>query len=211
MVEILAAHFRGMLKQQIQRSPFYGIMADETTDNSVMRQLIIYVKFLDKVDEQFVATVEYLDLVTPDSGSAEDIKVFRDIWVSSNWLDCHSQGVARIWTRFAETCWLEFRWMFDYTWTYWWGCKEATTFKPKPCIVSLSCSSSWSCYLGYCGKGYSLPRSYSRMNLYLKLSRFSGMSTNSTKAPRNERRVSKRSFCFDKSRWLNCLTPWQRS
>ena len=55
--------------------------------------------------------------------------------------------------------------------------------------------------------GYSLPRSYSRMNLYLKLSRFSGMSTNSTKAPQNERRVSKRSLCFDKSRWLNCLTP----
>ena len=79
MVEILAAHFRGMLKQQIQRSPFYGIMADETTDNSVMQQLIIYVKFLDKVDEQFVATVEYLDLLTPDSGSAENIKVFRDI------------------------------------------------------------------------------------------------------------------------------------
>ena len=50
-------------------------MADETTDNSVQQQLIIYVKFLDKVDDKFVSTVEYLDLVTPDSGSAEDIKV----------------------------------------------------------------------------------------------------------------------------------------
>jgi len=36
-------------------------------------------KFLDKVDDQFVTTVEYLELVTSDSGSAEDIKVFRDI------------------------------------------------------------------------------------------------------------------------------------
>lgn len=77
MVDILAAHFRQMLKERVQKSPFFGIMADETTDNSVMQQLIIYIKFLDKVDDQFVATVEYLDLITPNSGSAEDIKVFR--------------------------------------------------------------------------------------------------------------------------------------
>jgi hypothetical protein len=68
-----------MLGEWLQQSPFYGIMADETTDNSVEQQLVIYVKFLDKVDGEYVTTVEYLDLVTPDSGSAEDIKVFRDI------------------------------------------------------------------------------------------------------------------------------------
>ena len=79
MVKILSAHFRGLLRERLQQSPFYGIMADETTDNSVEQQLIIYVKFLYKVDGEFVTTVEYLDLVTPDSGSAEDIKVFRDI------------------------------------------------------------------------------------------------------------------------------------
>ena len=79
IVEILGAHFREMLRERLQQSPFYGITADETTDNSVEQQLVIYVKFLDKVDDQFVTTVEYLDLVTSDSGSAEDIKVFRDI------------------------------------------------------------------------------------------------------------------------------------
>ena len=75
IIEILGDHFRGLLYKRLQRSPFYGIMADETTDNSVQQQLIIYVKFLDKVDDKFVPTVEYLDLVTPDSGSVEDIKV----------------------------------------------------------------------------------------------------------------------------------------
>jgi len=77
MVDILAAHFQHQLKERIQKSPSFGIMADETTDNSVTQQLIIYIKFLDRVDNQFVATVEYLDLVTPDSGSAEDIKVSK--------------------------------------------------------------------------------------------------------------------------------------
>jgi hypothetical protein len=79
MVKILGAHFRGLLRERLQQSPFYGIMADKTTDNSVEQQLVIYVKFLYKVDGEFMTTVEYLDLVTPDSGSAEDIKVFQDI------------------------------------------------------------------------------------------------------------------------------------
>ena len=96
IVEILGAHFREMLRERLQQSPFYGIMADETTDNSVEKQLVIYVKFLDNVDDQFMTMVEYLDLVTPDSGSAEDIKVFRDMRVKSNQLDCHSQGVGEV-------------------------------------------------------------------------------------------------------------------
>jgi len=75
IVEILGDHFRGLLCERLQRSPFYGIMADETTHNLVQQQLIIYVEFLDKVDDKFVPMVEYLDLVTPDSGSTEDIKV----------------------------------------------------------------------------------------------------------------------------------------
>ena len=77
IVEILGAHFRDMLRERLQRSPFYGIMADETTDNSVEKQLVIYVKFLDNVDDQFVTMVEYLDLVTPDSGPVEDIHCFE--------------------------------------------------------------------------------------------------------------------------------------
>src|SRR5271156_4947259 len=63
MTDILAAHFRHQLKDRIQKSSFFGIMADETTDNSVTQQLIIYIKFLDIIDDQFIATIEYLDLI----------------------------------------------------------------------------------------------------------------------------------------------------
>ena len=74
IVEILGKHFRELLIQRVQKSPFYGIMADETTDNSVNQQLIIYIKFLDAKDGSFETAVEYLNLVTPASGSGEDIK-----------------------------------------------------------------------------------------------------------------------------------------
>ena len=47
IVEIIGKHFRELLIQRVQKSPFYGIMADETTDNSVNQQLIVYIKFLD--------------------------------------------------------------------------------------------------------------------------------------------------------------------
>jgi len=75
IVEIMGRYWRKQLKSRIQVSPYFGIMADETTDRSVEQQLIIYVKFLDVVDGKFVSVVEYMDLVTPKSGSAEDIKV----------------------------------------------------------------------------------------------------------------------------------------
>ena len=41
-MEIIAKYFRQLLKNQIRQSPFYGIMADETTDNATRHQLIIY-------------------------------------------------------------------------------------------------------------------------------------------------------------------------
>jgi hypothetical protein len=75
IVEILGEHFRQLLKYRVQKSPFYGIMADETTDNSTTTQLIIYVKFLDERNGVLVPTIEYLDLVSPASGSATDIAV----------------------------------------------------------------------------------------------------------------------------------------
>ena len=50
-------------------------MADETTDNSVDQQLIVYIKFLDEIDGKFQSTISYLGLVSPKSGSAEDIQV----------------------------------------------------------------------------------------------------------------------------------------
>ena len=50
-------------------------MADETTDNSVNQQLIVYIKFLDEIDGNLQSTVDFLGLIAPMSGSAEDIKV----------------------------------------------------------------------------------------------------------------------------------------
>ena len=50
-------------------------MADETTDNSTTTQLILYVKFLDEQNGEFVTTIEYLDLVSPASGSVIHIVV----------------------------------------------------------------------------------------------------------------------------------------
>jgi hypothetical protein len=75
IVEILGNHFRQLLKNRVQPSPFFGIMADETTDNSITTQLILYIKFLDQIDGEFITVIEYLDLVTPASGSAADITV----------------------------------------------------------------------------------------------------------------------------------------
>lgn len=96
IVKIIGTHFRNLLKERLQQSPFYGIIADETTDNSVEQQLVIYVKFLEKVEGEFVTTVEYLDLVTPASGSAEDIKVCKIFRSQVNEVDCDSQSLGRL-------------------------------------------------------------------------------------------------------------------
>ena len=51
-------------------------MVDETTDNSTTQQLIIYGKYLDHDTEgKLVVVVKYLDLISPKSGSTEDLKV----------------------------------------------------------------------------------------------------------------------------------------
>ena len=73
---LLAKYFRKLLQTRLMASPYYGIMADETTDVSTTQQLIIYIKFLDKgEDGLFKPTIEYLDLVSPKSGGAQDLKV----------------------------------------------------------------------------------------------------------------------------------------
>ena len=74
-MELIGKHFRKELQHRIQKSPYFGIMADETTDNSVDQQLIVYIKFLDEIDGKLQSAVRYLGLVAPVSGSAEDIKV----------------------------------------------------------------------------------------------------------------------------------------
>src|SRR5436309_2953518 len=48
MIMILGKHFRQILKTRVQRSLYYGIMIDETTDRSTTSQLNVYIKFLDK-------------------------------------------------------------------------------------------------------------------------------------------------------------------
>ena len=59
----------------------FGLMVDETTDISTTTQVIIYLKYLVKSDDnengpgEYEPQVMYLDLVSPESGSAIHIKV----------------------------------------------------------------------------------------------------------------------------------------
>ena len=74
---MLGKHLRQLLKKQLQASLYFGIMTDESTDKSVDKQLIIYIKYLDKTEEGLIRTkIEFLDLISPTSGKAEDITVY---------------------------------------------------------------------------------------------------------------------------------------
>ena len=77
---ILAKYFRRLLKEWLQKSPYFGIMVDETTDNSVNQQLILYIKFLELNSDsgELKTIVEYLDLISPKSGGAEDLTVHEN-------------------------------------------------------------------------------------------------------------------------------------
>ena len=74
---MIARHFRKLLKKRVKQSPYFAIMADETTDTSTTAQLVIYIKFIEYDDETSTARVvtEYLDLITPASGKANDLTV----------------------------------------------------------------------------------------------------------------------------------------
>ena len=51
-------------------------MVDETTDKSTTSQLIIYVKYLKfNSDGDFMTTIEYLDLISLNGTTAQDIMV----------------------------------------------------------------------------------------------------------------------------------------
>ena len=51
-------------------------MMDETTDRSTTIKVIIYIKYLDKdKNGTWTTMIDYLDLVTPSSQSAINIKV----------------------------------------------------------------------------------------------------------------------------------------
>ena len=75
IVELIDKHFQKGLQCRIQKSPYFGIMADETTNKSVEQPLIVYIKFLDLIDGKLQSAVHFLGLVTPVNGSAENIKV----------------------------------------------------------------------------------------------------------------------------------------
>lgn len=76
IIEMLGKHLRRLLKKRLRDSPYFGILIDESTDKSSDKQLIIYIKYLSKTAENQVITItEFLDLVSPASGKAEDITV----------------------------------------------------------------------------------------------------------------------------------------
>jgi len=77
MIMILGKHFHQILKTRVQRSLYYKIMIDETTDHSTTSQLIVYIKFLDKDAKTGMMDIkiEYLDLITPTGGTAHEITV----------------------------------------------------------------------------------------------------------------------------------------
>jgi len=79
MATIISQHQRKLLKEQLAKSPYFGIMVDETTDTSTTQQLILYIKYLNWIEDSeqqaFHVTVEYLDLVSPANGTAEGITV----------------------------------------------------------------------------------------------------------------------------------------
>jgi hypothetical protein len=76
MIKITSKFFRRRLRDRLKKTPYYGIMVDETTDKSTEQQLIIYIKYLDTdAHGRPTVVVEYLDLVSPLSGGAEDITV----------------------------------------------------------------------------------------------------------------------------------------
>jgi hypothetical protein len=78
IVVMLALHFRQDLKERVTQSPYFGIMVDETTDTSVSQQMIAYIKFLDinQSTGDWETVVEYLDLTSPESGTAGGITVY---------------------------------------------------------------------------------------------------------------------------------------
>jgi hypothetical protein len=77
IVDIISRYLRKLLKERLAKTPCFGIMVDETIDTSTTQQLILYIKYLEKDEETgaFHVTVEYLDLVSPTSCTAEGITV----------------------------------------------------------------------------------------------------------------------------------------
>ena len=85
LIEMLIQYFRKLLRNKVMASPYYGISVDETTDASMMTQLILYIKYLERNgDGDLVVVVKFLDLVTPESGTAESITVSFSIFSTND-------------------------------------------------------------------------------------------------------------------------------
>ena len=85
LIEMLGQYFRKLLRNKVMASPYYGILVDETTDASTMTQLILYIKYLERNgDGDLVVVMKFLDLVTPESGTAESITVNFSIFSTND-------------------------------------------------------------------------------------------------------------------------------
>ena len=124
IVEILGTYFHELLKHRLRKSLYYGIMVDETTDISTNQQLILYIKFLDEKDGDFEIAVEYLDLVSPSSATAQDITAVLRLEFADG-LEVDSYGTYIIWIGSKMACWFGCRWMFYYAWGERWCGIEA--------------------------------------------------------------------------------------
>lgn len=95
MAVMTSQYLRKSLKERLADTPFFGIMIDETTDISTTQQLILYIKYLkkDKDKKTFSIEIEYLDLVSPVTGTAGGITVTSNFEMLI--LDCHSQSIEK--------------------------------------------------------------------------------------------------------------------
>lgn len=63
MVEIMAQHFRKLLESEIRDAPCFSLIVDESTDISVTKNLIFYVRYWadDRLQTRFLANVALPD------------------------------------------------------------------------------------------------------------------------------------------------------
>ena len=77
MIHIITKYFDKILKERLAKSPFYGIMVDETTDRSMDTQVIIYIQYIcTDENEVYKPCIDYLDIVVSENESTMGIKVF---------------------------------------------------------------------------------------------------------------------------------------
>lgn len=71
LVQVLAAQVRSDVLQEIQSSSYFSILCDETTDISVLNQLIIYIKYVSLTSKE--PKVSFLSVCNINNGKAATI------------------------------------------------------------------------------------------------------------------------------------------